>query len=294
LLVTGCVIRDPQAIVDLRQAREAIDAAKKASAAERYPEDYAALERRYAEARGVFYACRDDEASKLARALIADANALATRRAAAPPPPPPTNRPPSARLGAPAEGEVNAILSFTGEGSSDPDGDPLTYTWDFGDGTPAASSPSPTATHRYAQIGNYPVRLTVSDGRGGSDMASRTVAIVRREVIRSDVLFDFDKATLKPEGIRALDSLVQQLKNDPSLRADIVGHTDGVGTEQYNMGLSERRAKAVSTHMVRNGIAATRLNVSWKGKTQPVASNATPEGRAQNRRVDITVRPAAQ
>jgi OOP family OmpA-OmpF porin len=125
-------------------------------------------------------------------------------------------------------------------------------------------------------------------------MASRTVAIVRREVIRSDVLFDFDKATLKPEGIRALDSIVQQLKNDPSLRADIVGHTDGVGTEQYNMGLSERRAKAVSTHMVRNGIAATRLNVSWKGKTQPVASNATPEGRAQNRRVDITVRPAAQ
>jgi outer membrane protein OmpA-like peptidoglycan-associated protein len=295
LLATGCVIRDPQALVDIRQAREAIDAARKANAAERYPEDYAALEKRYNEARGVFYACRDDEASRLARALIADANALAAKRPmAAAPPPPPANRPPSARLAAPAEGDVNAMLSFSGEGSNDPDGDQLTYTWDFGDGTPTASSTTPTATHRYAQIGNYPVRLTVADGRGGTDTASRTVTIVRREAIRSDVLFDFDKSTLKPQATQTLASIVQQLKNDPNLRADIVGHTDAVGTEQYNMGLSERRAKAVGTHMVQNGIAATRLNVSWKGETEPVASNATPEGRAQNRRVDIVVRPAAR
>jgi outer membrane protein OmpA-like peptidoglycan-associated protein len=288
------VIRDPQALVDIRQAREALDAAKKASAAERYPDDYAALEKRYAEARGVFYACRDDEASRLAKALIADANALAGRRPVAAPPPPPANRPPTVRLQAPAEGEVNALLTFSGEGSSDPDGDQLTYTWDFGDGTPTASFTFPNATHRYAQIGNYPVRLTVTDGRGGTDMASKTVVIVRREVIRGDVLFDFDKSTLKPQATQTLAGIVQQLKNEPTLRADIVGHTDGVGTEEYNMGLSERRAKAVSTHMVRNGIAATRLNVSWKGKTQPIAPNTTEAGRAQNRRVEITVRPAAQ
>jgi outer membrane protein OmpA-like peptidoglycan-associated protein len=295
VLATGCVIRDPQALVDIRQAREALDAAKQANAAERYPDDYAALEKRYAEARGVFYACRDDEASRLARALIADANALAARRpAVAAPPPPPANRPPTVRLQAPAEGEINAPLAFSGEGSSDPDGDPLTYTWDFGDGTPTVSGPSPTATHRYAQIGNYPVRLTVSDGRGGTDMASRTVTIVRREVLRSDVLFDFDKSTLKPQATQTLASIVQQLRNDPSLRADIVGHTDSIGTEEYNMRLSERRAKAVAAHMVRNGIAANRLNVSWKGETQPIADNRTDEGRARNRRVEITVRPAAQ
>jgi len=138
------------------------------------------------------------------------------------------------------------------------------------------------------------VRLTVSDGRGGTDAASKTVVIVRREVIRSDVLFDFDKSTLKPQAAQSLAGIVQQLKNDPSLRADIGGHTDSVGTEEYNMGLSERRAKAVSTHMVQNGIAATRLNVSWKGETQPIAPNTTDAGRAQNRRVEITVRPAAQ
>jgi outer membrane protein OmpA-like peptidoglycan-associated protein len=242
----------------------------------------------------VFYACRDDEASRLAKALIADANALATRRPVAAAPPPPANRPPTVRLQAPAEGEVNAVLSFSGEGSSDPDGDQLTYTWDFGDGSPPASFAFPNATHRYAQIGNYPVRLTVADGRGGTDTASRTVTIVRREVIRGDVLFDFDKSTLKPQATQLLAGIVQQLKNDPSLGADIVGHTDSVGTEEYNMGLSERRAKAVSNHMVRNGIAATRLNVRWMGEKQPVAPNTTDAGRAQNRRVEITLRPAAR
>ena len=249
------------------------------------------LEKRYLQARGVFYACNDDEASRLAKALIADANALASRRAAAPPPPPPppANRPPTVRLQAPAEGEVNALLTLSGEGSSDPDGDPLTYNWDFGDGT-TGSFTFPNATHRYAQIGNYPVRLTVSDGRGGSDTASKTVMIVKREVIRGDVLFDFDKATLKPAAEKTLAGIVQQMKSEPNLRADIVGHTDSIGTEEYNMGLSKRRAESVRNHVVSKGVATNRLNVSWKGKSQPIATNTTEEGRAQNRRVEITLR----
>jgi outer membrane protein OmpA-like peptidoglycan-associated protein len=279
--------------VDIGQARQALDAAKKANAAERYPDDYAALEKRYLEARGVFYACRDDEASRLAKALIADANALAARRAEAPPPPPPpANRPPSARLQGPAEGEINALLAFSGEGSSDPDRDPLTYSWDFGDGT-TASFTFPNATHRYARIGNYTVRLTVSDGRGGSDTATKALVIVKREVIHGDVLFDFDKSVLKPAAERTLAGIVQQMKSEPTLRADVVGHTDWIGTDEYNMGLSKRRAEAVRNHLVAKGIAANRLSVSWKGESQPIASNATPEGRAKNRRVEITLRPPA-
>ena len=115
LLVTGCVIREPQALVDIGEARKALDAARTANAAVRFPDDYATLENRYLETRGVFYACRDDEASRLSKALIADANALATKRVAAPPPPPPpapTNRPPSARLLGAAEVGVNMPLIF--------------------------------------------------------------------------------------------------------------------------------------------------------------------------------------
>jgi chitodextrinase len=294
LLATGCVIREPQALVDMGEARKAIEAARQANAAERFPDDYATLEKRYLETRGVYYACRDDEASRLAKALIADANALATKRVAAPPPPPaPTNRPPSARVLGAAEVGVNMPLRFSGEGSSDPDGDPLTYNWDFGDGT-RTSFTVPIATHQYTNIGNYTVRLTVSDGRGGTNTASHAITVVMQEMIRGDLLFDFDKATLKPGAERLLAAGLQRMQNDPTLRADIVGHTDNVGTEAYNMGLSKRRAEAVRNYLIAKGIAANRLSVSWKGESQPIAPNTTEEGRAQNRRVEVTLRPLSQ
>ena len=203
LLAAGCVIREPQAITDINQAKDAIAAARQAGAAERYPEDFAMLEARYLETRGVYYACRDDEASRLARALVADANALATKRpVAAAPPPPPANRPPRAVAKCPAEAEVNTLVTFDASGSSDPDGNPLTYKWDFGDGT-TASFTFPNATHRYARAGNNTVRLTVDDGRGGSDTTTCTVSVVRKLVLseeKGQVLFDFDKADLKPAG----------------------------------------------------------------------------------------------
>jgi outer membrane protein OmpA-like peptidoglycan-associated protein len=297
LLATGCVIREPQALTDIAQAKDAIAAARQAGAAERYPEDFAALEKRYLETRGVFYACRDDEASRLARALIADANALATRRpmAAAPPPPPPSNRAPKAGIKCPAEAEVNTLVTFDASGSSDPEGDPLTYKWDFGDGT-TQSFTFPNATHRYARAGNMTVRLTVEDGRGGSDSTTCTVAIIRKIVLseKDQVLFDFDKADLKPAGQKIIAEVVQEMKDNPQLRAHLVGHADSVGSDQYNMGLSKRRAESVRNAMVRMGVPAANITTEWKGESQPVASNATREGRAQNRRVEITLRGANQ
>jgi outer membrane protein OmpA-like peptidoglycan-associated protein len=298
LLATGCVIREPQALTDIAQAKDAIAAARQAGAAERYPEDFAALEKRYLETRGVFYACRDDEASRLARALIADANALATRRpmAAAPPPPPPAaNRAPKAGVKCPAEAEVNTLVTFDAAGSSDADGDQLTYKWDFGDGT-TQSFTFPNATHRYARAGNMTVRLTVEDGRGGSDSTTCTIAIVRKVVLseKEQVLFDFDKADLKPAGQKIIAEVVQEMKDNPQLRAHLVGHADSVGSDQYNMGLSKRRAESVRNAMVRMGVPAANITTEWKGESQPVASNATREGRAQNRRVEITLRGANQ
>lgn len=293
LMATGCAMRDPQAITDLNQARNAIDAAKKASAAERFPDDFAALEKRFLQARGVFYACKDDEASRLAKALIADANALASRRAEMPtaaPPPPAPNQKPRAAFTAPAEANVNTVVSFRAEESSDPDGDKLTYNWDFGDGKTSKFT-FPVATHRYEKIGNYTVRLTVDDGRGGTDTASRVIQIVSLQVIRSDVLFDFDKSTLKPAAEQVLGGIIQQLKDNPDYRVALVGHTDWVGTDQYNMGLSKRRAEAVRDFLIKRGIAKERITTEWKGESQPVAPNNTAEGRAKNRRTEITVRP---
>ena len=68
-----------------------------------------------------------------------------------------------------------------------------------------------------------------------------------------------------------------------------VGYTDSIGTEQYNLGLSQRRANAVKEYLVSKGIAANRIYTEGKGEADPIASNATREGRAQNRRVEIEI-----
>jgi outer membrane protein OmpA-like peptidoglycan-associated protein len=205
----------------------------------------------------------------------------------------PANRPPRARIAAPAEGEVNVALALSAAASSDPDGDNLTYAWDFGDGT-TASLAAPTTTHQYARAANYTVRLTVDDGRGGTDTTTATVAVIRRLVLqekKGQVFFDFDKAALKPAAQQELASVVQELQENPTLRAELVGHADATGSEAYNLGLSKRRAEAVRNFLVSKGIAVARLQLAWRGEQEPLAPNTTEDGRAQNRRVEITIRP---
>ncbi|HYF41614.1 MAG TPA: OmpA family protein [Ramlibacter sp.] len=105
----------------------------------------------------------------------------------------------------------------------------------------------------------------------------------------ADAFFDFDKAVLKPEGRAKLDDLVGKVK-DINLEVIIaVGHTDSVGSDQYNQRLSVRRAEAVKAYLVSKGIEKNRVYTEGKGEKQPVADNKTAEGRAKNRRVEIEV-----
>ena len=99
--------------------------------------------------------------------------------------------------------------------------------------------------------------------------------------------FDFDKATLKPEGKKHVDEAVRVMNDNPSLHVSAEGHTDSIGTDAYNQRLSERRAKAVRDYMVSQGIDASRISTVGYGKTKPIADNKTAEGRAENRRVEI-------
>ena len=103
--------------------------------------------------------------------------------------------------------------------------------------------------------------------------------------VLQNVLFDFDKSNTKSEYNSILDEAVEVLKKNPSLKIVIQGHTDSIGTAEYNIKLSERRAKAVMKYFVKNGIEKERLSTIGYGLTKPIASNKTSEGRALNRRV---------
>ncbi len=103
----------------------------------------------------------------------------------------------------------------------------------------------------------------------------------------TDTYFDFDRATLKPEGKQKLDELVSRVTSMQLEVAIATGHTDRTGTDSYNQKLSERRALRVKSYLVEKGLPADRIFTDGKGEKQPVASNATREGRARNRRVDV-------
>jgi len=107
--------------------------------------------------------------------------------------------------------------------------------------------------------------------------------------LQADTLYDFDKSTLKPEGKATLDKIAADL-NKIKLEVIIaVGNTDSVGTDAYNMALGQRRAQSVKSYLTSKGVDGSRIYTESKGKSNPVASNATAEGRAKNRRTDIEV-----
>ena len=105
----------------------------------------------------------------------------------------------------------------------------------------------------------------------------------------TDTFFGFDKTVLQPAGKAKLDDLASKLQGTDIEVVIATGHTDSTGSDAYNQKLSVRRAQAVKAYLVSKGIPAERVLADGKGEKQPVASNKTKDGRAQNRRVDIEV-----
>lgn len=108
-----------------------------------------------------------------------------------------------------------------------------------------------------------------------------------------DILFAVDSYTVQP-GLRAdLMTVAQSLQSYPNSNVQVVGHTDNTGDAAYNQQLSERRANAVADVLMNGGVAFGRIQTYGRGEDQPVASNLTEEGRAQNRRVEIVILPTS-
>jgi outer membrane protein OmpA-like peptidoglycan-associated protein len=109
----------------------------------------------------------------------------------------------------------------------------------------------------------------------------------------SDILFAVDSATLSPQSMSSLDQFAQVMREYPKTAILIQGYTDSTGSEQYNMQLSERRAKSVHNHLALREVEQGRMAAIGYGEGYPVADNATSQGRAQNRRVSILVKGKA-
>jgi OOP family OmpA-OmpF porin len=112
----------------------------------------------------------------------------------------------------------------------------------------------------------------------------------KKKIILRGVQFDFNRATIRADARPILDEAIATLQQGGGVTVIAEGYTDDIGSDIYNEQLSLRRAKAVRDYLTRGGIAPGRISVEGFGKSHPVASNATPDGRAQNRRVELRVR----
>ena len=131
---------------------------------------------------------------------------------------------------------------------------------------------------------------TAAKGCDGALVAKPASGVSQSKItLQADTLYDFDKSTLKPEGKATLDKIAADLKKIKLEVIIAVGNTDSVGTDAYNMALGQRRAQSVKAYLVSKGVDGSRIYTESKGKSNPVASNATAAGRAKNRRTDIEV-----
>jgi OOP family OmpA-OmpF porin len=122
-------------------------------------------------------------------------------------------------------------------------------------------------------------------------VAAMPMPAIEKVSMSADALFDFDKSELKQDGKAALDEVVRKLNLAGAELGLIVstGHTDSTGSSEYNMDLSVRRAEAVKDYLIGKGIDSNNIKTSALGESQPIADNATAEGRAENRHVEIEV-----
>lgn len=164
-------------------------------------------------------------------------------------------------------------------------------------GTVTMEQPGPAPRGFTLEQNGRPITGTVAPG-GAVDISGANVVIVEdsprttRLTVRNDVLFDFDKSELRPAAAESLQRVAEIIRERRPRSVRIVGHTDSVGSDSYNQDLSERRARSVEQWLAAHGGDLPPMQAMGRGESEPVAPNTrdgadNPEGRQQNRRVDV-------
>ena len=152
-----------------------------------------------------------------------------------------------------------------------------------------APAPAPAPEPKPAPPPPAPKPAPAPEPKPAPKPEAKPKPVAEKVTFAADVLFDFDKSVIKPEGKSKLDDLSSKLR-DINLEVVIaIGHADSIGSDAYNQRLSVRRAEAVKAYMVSRGVEPNRVYTEGKGEKQPVADNKTNDGRSKNRRTEIEV-----
>jgi len=154
---------------------------------------------------------------------------------------------------------------------------------------PVETTPMPPMAPLDSDGDGVPDNIDKCPGTPSGTKVDNTGCPLPEKIELYGVLFAFDSSVIAPESARVLDDVATTFKRYPDLMAEVAGHTDSIGTRKYNQGLSERRANAVRDYLISQGVAPQQLTAKGYGETQPLASNASFEGRWRNRRVELHI-----
>ena len=265
---------------ELPAADRAVQAARQAGKDKECPEEFKAVEKMVNDAYTTYLACHTKEGIAMAVEAANRAAALCPRKVVEAPPkpaPPPTT------------------VSVSASPSSVHEGQCTTLTWSSSNASSVSIDP---AVGRVTSSGSQQVcpdrttEYTISAmGVAETRTASTTVTVIPKVIDRMTihVNFDFNKATIRKPDDADLQKAIDFIRKYPEAKISLEGYTDNIGSDAYNLKLSEKRADAVKEYLVKHGINGARIRTAGHGKADPVATNSTEAGRFQNRRVEILI-----
>lgn len=214
-----------------------------------------------------------------------------TNTVTTPAPPAVVNRPPTVSLVCdPTVIEPNGTSACRAQ-ATDPEGGPLTYRWTAPAGSFKPTDAPNVTFNAPGQEGPVTVTVTVTDNAKNEAQASATLLVQRRVALEfEDIHFDFDRFNLRPDALKIVDEWLTALQANPTVNVVIEGHTDSIGTQQYNIALGERRANSARDYLISRGIPAARITTVTYGEDRPIDTNETAAGRARNRRAHLVIR----
>jgi outer membrane protein OmpA-like peptidoglycan-associated protein len=284
-VLVGCSLTPKE----VTAADQAVAAAIQAGKNKECPNEFAEAERLKNEAVALCKPCHTKEAIAKANEALARVSALCPAKPVAAAVETRPVAPTPAPVRAPA-----ATASLSASPASIQQGQCSTLTWSTTNATgvsidPGVGKVDPSGSRQVCPDKTTQYRASAT-GAGDSGSASTTVTVTHVvDKLSLHVNFDFNKATIRKPDDADLQKAIAFIKKYPGAQINLVGHTDSIGGDAFNLRLSERRAEAVKDYLVKHGIDAARIQTSGRGKADPIGDNKTEKGRAENRRVEVQI-----